>query len=451
MAHTNGSPDPARTIDPITLRVLSGAFTAAAKEMAHVLYRMSYSSIIRESEDLGAGLYDAGGDEICESDTSPMHVGSLPAYIRGFLKRLDGNINDGDVILHNHPYHGSTHTPDLAVAVPVFWDGRLIGFAAVTAHLLDMGGAAPGLNVDVVDVWAESRLFNGIKLYNAGVKNEDLWQFFPDNSDPAAPLARRDRLFAQFIALVAHGKAQVKLFDRIIAGVFNQAGNRVEAVLAVSAAPVALVDLQIDPVLAFVFLKAAVAQKMDVSRIARTHLVRHGLGQRQIHPVGQILDLIEAAETGARKARIEDCAFRRNDLDRSENALVLGHGIRKRGFVEQNAAHDDIRGDQGAALIRHVVAGRDFRAGAGQVNRQVAAFDLDADAHGQRLVAVAPVIVQILGRGGVLAVGDFFDLGPQHALGVVHQLMGGIQHRLHAVLFDQAEETLAPQLTGRNH
>ena len=178
---TNGSPDPARTIDPITLRVLSGAFTAAAKEMAHVLYRMSYSSIIRESEDLGAGLYDAEGNEICESDTSPMHVGSLPAYIRGFLKRLDGNINDGDVILHNHPYHGSTHTPDLAVAVPVFWDGRLIGFAAVTAHLLDMGGAAPGLNVDVVDVWAESRLFNGIKLYNAGVKNEDLWQFFLDN------------------------------------------------------------------------------------------------------------------------------------------------------------------------------------------------------------------------------------------------------------------------------
>ena len=178
---SNGSNGSARASDPITLRVLNGAFTAAAKEMAHVLYRMSYSSIIRESEDLGAGLYDAEGDEICESDTSPMHVGSLPAYIRGFLKRLDGNINDGDVILHNHPYHGSTHTPDLAVAVPVFWDGRLIGFAAVTAHLLDMGGAAPGLNVDVVDVWAESRLFNGIKLYNAGVKNEDLWQFFLDN------------------------------------------------------------------------------------------------------------------------------------------------------------------------------------------------------------------------------------------------------------------------------
>ena len=173
--------DSGRTVDPINLRVLGGAFTAVAKEMAHVLYRMSYSSLIRESEDLGAGLYDAEGNEICESDTSPMHVGSLPAYIRGFLKRLGGNINEGDVILHNHPYEGASHTPDLAIAVPVFWEEELIGFAAVTAHLLDMGGAAPGLNVDVVDVWAESRLFNGIKLYNEGVKNEALWQFFLDN------------------------------------------------------------------------------------------------------------------------------------------------------------------------------------------------------------------------------------------------------------------------------
>ena len=48
-------------VDPITLRVLGGAFHAIAKEMAGVLFRMSYSSIIRESEDLGAGVFDARG------------------------------------------------------------------------------------------------------------------------------------------------------------------------------------------------------------------------------------------------------------------------------------------------------------------------------------------------------------------------------------------------------
>jgi N-methylhydantoinase B len=65
-------------VDPITRRVLGGAFHAVAAEMAGVLFRMSYSSIIRESEDLGAGLFDVEGRELCESESTPMHIGSLP-------------------------------------------------------------------------------------------------------------------------------------------------------------------------------------------------------------------------------------------------------------------------------------------------------------------------------------------------------------------------------------
>ena len=45
-------------IDPITLQVIRGSIETIAEEMAHVLFRMSFSSIIRESEDLGAGLFD---------------------------------------------------------------------------------------------------------------------------------------------------------------------------------------------------------------------------------------------------------------------------------------------------------------------------------------------------------------------------------------------------------
>ena len=121
-------------VDPITLRVLGGAFDAIAQEMAGVLFRMSYSSIIRESEDLGAGLFDPDGRELCESESTPMHIGSLPWYIRGFLHRLGGEIEEGDVIVHNHPYLGASHSPDVAVAVPIFHDGELLGFAAVTAQ-----------------------------------------------------------------------------------------------------------------------------------------------------------------------------------------------------------------------------------------------------------------------------------------------------------------------------
>ena len=168
-------------IDLVTLRVLGGAFNSIAKEMAEVLYRMSNSSIIRESEDLGCGIFDAKGRELCESETSPMHIGSIPFYIRGMLKKLEGDIDDGDVIIHNHPYFGASHTPDLAVMVPIFADGKLIGFAGATAHLIDVGAAVPGLNTDLIDVFGEGTLYNGIKLYRKGELNTDVWSILADS------------------------------------------------------------------------------------------------------------------------------------------------------------------------------------------------------------------------------------------------------------------------------
>jgi N-methylhydantoinase B/oxoprolinase/acetone carboxylase alpha subunit len=175
---------PTRTrvpVDPITLRVLGGAFHAIAKEMAGVLFRMSYSSIIRESEDLGAGLFDAEGRELCESDTTPLHIGSLPWYVRGFLHRLRGQIEDGDAIVHNHPYLGASHTPDIAVAVPVFWEEELIGFSAVTAHVLDVGGSFPGINADAFDMYAEAKIYNALRWYRRGELNVDLDRMIFDN------------------------------------------------------------------------------------------------------------------------------------------------------------------------------------------------------------------------------------------------------------------------------
>jgi len=168
-------------VDPITMRVLGGAFHAIAKEMAGVLFRMSYSSIIRESEDLGAGIFDAEGRELCESDSTPMHIGSLPWYIRGFMYRLDGELKEGDVIVHNHPFLGASHSPDVAVAVPIFHEGELLGFAAVTAHVLDVGGSFPGINADAFDVYAEGKMYNALRWYEAGVLNEDLDRMIFDN------------------------------------------------------------------------------------------------------------------------------------------------------------------------------------------------------------------------------------------------------------------------------
>ena len=174
---------PGDEIDPITLQVIGGALDTIAKEMGHVLYRMSYSSIIRESEDLGAGLFDAQCNTLCESDSTPMHIGSIPAYLRGIRETLQGGEwHDGDVVIHNHPYFGASHSPDICIIAPVFHDGAMVGFSGATAHHVDIGAATPGLIMDVPDVFAEGMLFKGLKLYERGELNAALWQFIETNT-----------------------------------------------------------------------------------------------------------------------------------------------------------------------------------------------------------------------------------------------------------------------------
>ena len=147
-------------IDPVTAAVIQGALDTIAIEMGHKLMRMSYSSIIRESEDFGAVLTDAEGRQLCECRMStPLQSGPIPGYIRGILKQLAARgdvVRPGDVIMHNDPYGGASHGPDVAFCVPIFHEGKLIGFSTTTAHHLDIGALTPGSCgiVDAVDTYA---------------------------------------------------------------------------------------------------------------------------------------------------------------------------------------------------------------------------------------------------------------------------------------------------------
>ena len=201
-----------RELDPITLQVISGALDTIAEEMGHVLYRMSFSSIIRESQDLGAGLFDTEYNTLCESESTPLHIGSLPGYLEGIERVVQGNWSDGDVVIHNHPYYGSSHSPDIAVVIPIFYRDRLVGYSANTAHHLDIGAATPGLIIDIPDVYAEGMLFAGTKLYEAGRRNETMWDYIRNNSRASRQLL--DDLDAQIASARLGVRRFIELMDR---------------------------------------------------------------------------------------------------------------------------------------------------------------------------------------------------------------------------------------------
>ncbi len=182
----NSKPSNTR-VDAITGAVIQGALENIAIEMGHKLMRMSYSSIIRESEDFGAALTDAEGRQLCECKMStPLQSGPIPGYVRGILKQLAARgetINPGDVIMHNDPYGGASHGPDVGFCVPVFDGNDLLGFSVTTAHHLDIGAHTPGSCgiVDAVDTYAEGLQFKAIKVIEGGKKNAMVWHIMRDN------------------------------------------------------------------------------------------------------------------------------------------------------------------------------------------------------------------------------------------------------------------------------
>ncbi|MDN6490453.1 MAG: hydantoinase B/oxoprolinase family protein, partial [Yaniella sp.] len=192
--------------------VIGGALNSAAKEMASVLCRMAYSSIIRESEDLGAGLFDRDGNVLAESDSTPMFMGSMPKIVRGVISVLGDDIHEGDIILHNDPYLGATHSPDVAIIQPIFHEGELVGFSGASGQIIDNGGAFSGLMVDIQDIQSEGTIFRAVKVYEKGVRQESLIRHILNNT--RTPTSNEGDFQAMIAACNLASNRYLSLIDR---------------------------------------------------------------------------------------------------------------------------------------------------------------------------------------------------------------------------------------------
>jgi N-methylhydantoinase B len=65
---------------------------------------------------------------------------------------------------------------------PCFHAGELVGFAANRAHWVDIGGVRQGFgSYGSSDIYAEGLQMRSLKIYEAGKRNETLWQIIRDN------------------------------------------------------------------------------------------------------------------------------------------------------------------------------------------------------------------------------------------------------------------------------
>jgi N-methylhydantoinase B len=170
-------------VDPVTTEIVRQGLNAAADQMKRALVRTSFSPVIYEVLDFAAALYDRDVCLLAQAPTLPTFMGTMSFCVEAAVEAVGGEaaLEPGDIILYNIPYGTGSHPQDAATVMPIFVADELVGYAAIKAHWLDIGGKDP-YSTDTVDVFQEGTLFPGVKLFSRGRLVSDIFRMATANS-----------------------------------------------------------------------------------------------------------------------------------------------------------------------------------------------------------------------------------------------------------------------------
>ena len=183
--------------DPARFEVVKNALYSAAEEMKIVLAKTAYSPLLKVAGDYSCGIFDGAGDMVAQGPDLPIHLGSMPDAVRAVIA-THPEVEPGDVFIHNDPYHGGSHLPDVNVVAPAFFADRLLGFGCVRAHWPDIGSATPGSYGAVTEIYGEGLRMPPVRLYRNGRPDPDIERLIFANV--RTPAERRGDLRAQVAA-----------------------------------------------------------------------------------------------------------------------------------------------------------------------------------------------------------------------------------------------------------
>lgn len=226
------------TMDPITLATIWHHFQTTCREMRYVLERTAQSYIMAVVKDLSVGIWLADGSTVAIPTGLPCQFMGTHFAIKDIAKKFEGNLNPGDVILTNDPYHGGNncHLPDWGFLRPIFYKGELLFFVMIRGHQADSGGNFPGgYFPNAYDIHAEGLNIPPIKVIEGGKECSTVLELIWAN------VRWRDAVRIDNLAMIATTKfAEDRIFelldqygkDQVMAGIQEMISRTEKAVRA---------------------------------------------------------------------------------------------------------------------------------------------------------------------------------------------------------------------------
>lgn len=212
-----------KVADVVQLSIFNNRFMGIAEQMGRTLQRTSISTNIKERLDFSCALFGPDGGLVANAPHVPVHLGAMSSTVRWQLKYWGDNLNEGDVLVTNHPSAGGSHLPDITVITPVFNKGRLIFFVASRGHHAEIGGITPGSMPPFSKfIWEEGAAIKTFKLVEKGIFQEEgitKLLCYPCSEEPTHKIPGTRRLqdnLSDLHAQVAANQRGITLINELI-------------------------------------------------------------------------------------------------------------------------------------------------------------------------------------------------------------------------------------------
>jgi 5-oxoprolinase (ATP-hydrolysing) len=170
---------------PTVPTLIASSLASIRAEMDTLMLRCSMSPAIREQQDEFNVITNPAGK---------MLVGQFGSFIGQFLKIWNYKlargeaepIEEGDVFITNDVYEvegAVSHLNDVIILLPIYFEHKLVGWAANFGHMTDVQGQVPGsMSINAQTIFDDGLQIPTMKLFEKGKMNRSIVELMCRNS-----------------------------------------------------------------------------------------------------------------------------------------------------------------------------------------------------------------------------------------------------------------------------
>ena len=169
-------------VDPITFAVVQKKLISIANGMLDIASSSGVSSFIGQVRDCSFAIVDADSGIIAQSIGILLFLSSLGPATQNCIDAIGkDNIEPEDVIIANLPDITGSHSSDAVLFTPIFYRGKIFGYATTKAHWQDMG-AKNTYPTDATNIYEEGLRIPPVKLFKKGILQKEIIDIIRWNS-----------------------------------------------------------------------------------------------------------------------------------------------------------------------------------------------------------------------------------------------------------------------------